>query len=104
MVKTINVAELHGLLENGKAILVDVREVAEYNIAHIDGSILIPLSELTSNKIPDKSQVIVMQCASGKRSEVACIKLLIENPGLEIYNLEGGINAWKQAGLPVLSS
>ncbi len=45
-----------------------------------------------------------MHCQSGKRSAEACKKLLIQEPTLDVYSLEGGIIAWKKAGFNVNQS
>jgi rhodanese-related sulfurtransferase len=43
----------------------------------------------------------VVHCLKGSRGASACEKLLRQDPNLEIYNLEGGIDAWSAAGLPI---
>lgn len=95
MLKTITVQELKEKLKNNEVLLVDVREPEEYQTEFIEGSYLIPLGEMTIAKLPITHKPIVLQCRSGKRSSIAAQKLLYENPDLDIYNLEGGIEAWK---------
>jgi len=94
--KEINVTELKALLDSGADIqLIDVREPAEFESAQIGGE-LIPLGTLPQNidKISKDKQVIV-HCRSGKRSANA-IMFLENNFGYEnLYNLEGGIIAWR---------
>jgi rhodanese-related sulfurtransferase len=102
MIKSTNAAELHQWLQAGAAVLVDVRQPEEYAEARIAGAVLIPLAGLTADRLPafaDKK--LVMQCHVGGRSRTACGMLAKEIAGLEVYNLEGGIVAWAQAGLPV---
>jgi sulfur-carrier protein adenylyltransferase/sulfurtransferase len=74
--------------------LIDVRESFEYEIARIDGAKLIPLGELTE-RLDELSaeQPIVVHCHSGKRSAQA-VRLLQERGFANVYNLEGGIDAW----------
>lgn len=97
MVKEISVTELKELLDNNADIqVIDVREPAEFEDANIGGE-LIPLATVPNNigKISKDKQVIV-HCRSGKRSENA-IKFLESNFGFtNLYNLKGGILAWKQ--------
>ena len=47
---------------------------------------------------------LVIHCKAGKRGGMACEKLLAEDHNLEVYNLEGGISAWTQAGYAVKTS
>ena len=99
--KTINSQDLKSRLEAGEVLLIDVREPDEYQASSIPGSHLIPLSEICCDKLPSTEKPIVIHCRSGKRSEMACQKILAENPDLDIHNLNGGILAWGNAGFDV---
>lgn len=99
--KTITVAELKHRLDKGEVILVDVREPAEYRTTSIQGAFLMPLASVSHEKLPSTSCPIVLHCRSGKRSIMACQTLLQQNPHLDVYSLEGGIEAWEQAGYAV---
>lgn len=101
--QTIIASELKNLLEKGEALLIDVREVEEYKFEHISGSILLPLNEISVEKIPSRSKPIILYCRSGKRSTYAAQKLLEQDPNLEIFSLEGGIIAWRTEELPTKS-
>lgn len=101
--QTIIASELKNLLEKGEALLIDVREVEEYETEHIAGSILLPLNEISIEKLPLKSKPIVLYCRSGKRSASAGQKLLEQDPNLEVFSLEGGIIAWRTEELPTKS-
>lgn len=94
--KEISVSELKALLDSGADIqLIDVREPSEFESAQIGGE-LIPLGTIPQNvdKISKDKQVII-HCRSGKRSANA-IMFLESNFGYEnLYNLEGGILAWR---------
>ncbi|MFT6213529.1 MAG: rhodanese-related sulfurtransferase [Alphaproteobacteria bacterium] len=104
--ETINIETLQLWVEKDESIIVDVRELAEHDAQHIDGAILISLGDITKNILPviGDSKKLVIHCRSGKRSLNACEKLLAEDPNMEIYNLEGGIEAWSKARNPVISS
>ncbi len=105
MVKFIQAKTLKQWLDAQEAVLVDVREPEEFAEERIPGSILQPLAKVSLNNLPDiTNKKLVMHCKGGVRSEFACEKLLAENPKLEVYNLEGGILAWKQHGLRIHSS
>ena len=102
--KTIDPITAHELLNNNEAILIDVREPEEYKEVHIAGAHLIPLGMIENNKLPVEcsNKKIIIHCKMGKRGSMACMKLLSENPNLDIYNIEGGIMAWENAGLEVV--
>jgi addiction module HigA family antidote len=88
-------------LEAGEVVLVDVRETKEYDLEHIAGALLMPLSELDADVFPvltDKK--LVLHCAIGKRSAAAG-RMLIKAGHGRVLHMEGGLTAWKAAGLPV---
>jgi adenylyltransferase/sulfurtransferase len=94
-VPSVSVRELKRKMDAGEALtLVDVREPYEYEIARIAGSRLIPLGELETHvsELP-RTETLVLQCHSGGRSEHAT-RLLQEAGFQNVYNLEGGIEAW----------
>lgn len=91
------------LMNREDALLIDVREPAEFESGHIPNARSIPLSAL-KERIGElekfKSRPVIMQCASGARSRRAAE--MVQKAGFErVYNLEGGIQAWSQANLPV---
>jgi adenylyltransferase/sulfurtransferase len=92
---SISVRELKRKMDKGEALtLIDVREPDEYEIAKIPGSRLIPLGEL-QQRVADlpRSGALIFQCHSGIRSARAT--QLAKDAGFEnVYNLEGGIDAW----------
>jgi len=88
-------------LEAGEVVLIDVRETKEYDLEHIAGALLLPLSEFDAEMFPvltDKP--VVLHCAIGKRSETAG-RMLVKAGHRKVMHLEGGLTAWKAAGLPV---
>lgn len=101
--KNITASELKILLDNDQALLIDVREPIEYKSEYIDGAYLIPLGEISVERLPSTEKPIVIYCRSGKRSSDACIRLLVTKPSLDVASLEGGIIAWVQAGYNVLT-
>jgi adenylyltransferase/sulfurtransferase len=91
------VQELKGKMDAREAFeLIDVREPFEFEIARIDGAKLIPLGE-----IPDRAgelnreQTLIVHCHSGRRSAQA-VQLLKKRGFSNVYNLEGGIDAWSE--------
>lgn len=73
--------------------LADVREPWEYDIVHIEGSLLIPLSQLQQaiEKLDTKIPVAVI-CHHGIRSAHACY--FLEKSGFDTINVSGGIDLW----------
>ena len=99
--RSVNAATLKLWLENNEAVLVDVREPAEYRAAHIKQAKLIPLSTLTIESVPlCAGKKLVIHCHKGGRSTAACQKLLAANSDTDLYSLEGGLEAWVKEGLP----
>jgi hydroxyacylglutathione hydrolase len=102
-VPTISAADLKKQLDEGaKLRLVDVREPAEWTseLGHIAGAELIPLGTVPANlaKLQGEEREIIAICKSGMRSQQAA-DFLAKN-GLKVKNLQGGMMAWKGAGLP----
>jgi rhodanese-related sulfurtransferase len=88
------------LIDEGKALLVDVREAGEYAQEHIDGAQLVPLSRFGLEDFSaDRDQAAVFYCRSGARTRLNA-ELLASTGFREAYELTGGIMGWKAAGLP----
>lgn len=99
MFDRITPEEAQTRLQHG-AVLVDVRERDEFDAARAPGATLIPLSEFAARvtELPMGKEVVLI-CAGGVRSARAAE--YAESQGYTVTNLEGGINAWAAAGLPV---
>ena len=103
--RTVDAKTLRKWLDNDEAVLVDVREPAEYHSENITGAKLIPLSTLNKGALPEHSgKKLVIHCRKGGRGGSACQKLQSEAPDMELYNLEGGIESWVAEGFTVNSS
>ena len=79
--------------------LIDVREPDEWEAGRIEGARHIPLGEL-GNRLGeiDRGRPVVAVCRSGSRSGKAADALRAR--GYDAENLDGGMQAWEQAGLP----
>jgi rhodanese-related sulfurtransferase len=92
-------------LDKSEAVIVDVREPGEYSAKHIRGAVLIPIATITSESLANfKNKKIIVHCQFGRRGSMACEKLLQGSLQLEVYNLEGGMTAWENAGYEVVRS
>jgi rhodanese-related sulfurtransferase len=104
----ISTAEAVRLVNREKAILLDVSEPGEYAAGHAIGARNVPLGQLesaTSSKLlpSNKALPVVVLCPSGTRANraVAILKKLgFDNARV----LAGGLNAWRDANLPVEKS
>lgn len=95
----ISAADAQSMIAKGAA-LVDIREPDEHARARIPGARSMPLARL--EKIQNVPAVI-WHCRSGMRTQ-ANAGALTENSGCDAYFLEGGLDAWRKAGLPVLEN
>lgn len=99
----ISINEATLLINRQDALVVDVRETAEWSTGHIPNARHIALGHLGKHlseidKFKDKPVIVV--CASGNRSSSGCG--VLKKAGFQqVFNLAGGMSAWSDAGLPV---
>jgi len=100
--KTVSPQEAQNLIESRRdLLLIDVRGQEELSEGFIAGSTLMPLWDIIKGtQRPPKNKPILLICAVGGRS-LALGQLMSRNGWNEVYNLKGGISAWKEAKLPV---
>jgi rhodanese-related sulfurtransferase len=103
-VNPLGTAEAIQIVNQRDGVFLDIREAAEFKKEHIAESMGLPLSTLEANiaKLKDPTQPIILICASGQRSRGAA-KQLRSHGFSNIYVLTGGLNAWKDAKLPLFS-
>ena len=96
--KNVTVDEAQQIIQqDGGLIILDVRSQQEYDSGHIPRVILIPVGELKDRLGElDETKAILVYCKSGVRSAQAS-QLLADNGFPKVYNLEGGIVAWREA-------
>ena len=100
-VQIVDTATLKAWLEEGAAVLVDVREPAEHAAERIPGALLVPLSRFRPEDLPvADGKKVVLHCHSGARSAQVAVKLALAG-WPEVWDFDGGISAWKAAGLPL---
>lgn len=87
-------------LKRSGAVLLDVREVDEWNAGHAPGARHVPLGDVGSrlDSLPRDRRLVVI-CRSGHRSSQATA--LLVRSGFDAVNLDGGMRAWAGAGLPL---
>ena len=99
---TISPERAAELVKRGEAKLVDIREADERARAHIPGSAHLPLSgDETRGLEARPGQKLLFHCASGNRTSDNAEALAARAAGCEAYMVEGGLQAWRKAGLPV---
>lgn len=99
--RMIDAVTLKRRLDEGDAILIDIREPGEFAGGHIAGARSAPLSSFAAQEIKaEPGKAVVFCCLSGMRTGKNAA--LLESKDLaDVYVLAGGLNAWKAAGLPV---
>lgn len=94
------------MLNRGKPLILDVRDEAEFASGHIQGAKHIPVAELASRikeieKFKDKP--VLVHCQRGMRAKTACTILKAQQFS-QLNNLQGGLDAWVDAKLPLVKS
>jgi len=100
----VSILQATQLFNQGKTLLLDVREEAEFATGHVRDAKNIPLKQLPTrlgeiDKFKDKTVIAV--CASGVRSATAS-GLLKKSGFTDVYSLDGGMTAWQSQGLPTV--
>jgi len=99
--RAIDAPTLKQKLDRGEAVLIDIRETDEHAREHILGARLAPLSAIDAHDFDrEHGKAAVFHCKSGVRTQTNAATLLSKGFA-EAYYLQGGIEAWKAAGLPV---
>jgi rhodanese-related sulfurtransferase len=99
--KAISPQHAAALVRSG-AVLVDIREADEHAREKIPGAHHHALSRIDGlTPIRDGDDVVIFHCRSGVRTKGNAAKLAIAAPKGRTYILDGGLDAWKKAGLPV---
>jgi len=99
--KEFTVTEVHELMAQDAAVVIDVREDAELATQHVPGMVHIPMSEIQArlDELPEERDLVIF-CRSGNRSgQVADLLSSLGDWG-EVANCTGGILEWARAGLP----
>lgn len=100
----ISVTEALMLMNRSKPLVLDVRDAAEFVAGHIHGAKNIPVAELAARtkeieKYKDKP--VLVNCQRGMRSKTACT-ILQAQQFTQLNNLQGGLDAWVEAKMPIV--
>ena len=106
-IHTLEAADFAAVLQEQSMPLVDVRTAEEYAEGHLPGAINVDVKQPDfSNRATqaikesgNQDSPVAVYCLRGSRSMKAAT--LLAKEGKEVYNLAGGITAWKEAGMPV---
>jgi rhodanese-related sulfurtransferase len=83
--------------KDGKVLFVDVRTPKEYAVSRVAGARLVPIEELEQRyrtEIPDTAEKVLVYCASGERSRLAC-DFLSRQGYTNLYHVQGGMLSWR---------
>ena len=105
-VANINSTEAVLLMNRSKPLILDVRDAAEFAAGHIQGAKHIPVAELAARmkeieKFKDKP--VLVHCQKGLRAKGAC-SILKGQQFSQLHNLQGGLDAWLEAKMPLVKS
>lgn len=95
-----------GMIDRGEVFILDVRTQEEYASGHINGSTLLAVQDIPKQELAEKlkeipkDRKILVYCRSGRRSAEAS-GILAENGFAQVYNMQGGITEWMNAGYEV---
>ena len=97
----LNPAGVAQRLKSGRAVLVDIREPDEFARMHVKGALSRPISTFeTAHLHIDPERDVVFACKTGMRTGANCERLASRVDG-EAFVLDGGLDAWAKAGLPL---
>ncbi len=107
-VRTVTATELHQRIQASRRSvdLIDVRTPAEYREVHAGCARLVPLDSLDPGAVMREragsgDEPLYIICRSGARSRKACAAF-VKAGYTNVVNVEGGMSAWEEAGLPVV--
>ncbi|ELW1645935.1 rhodanese family protein [Enterobacter oligotrophicus] len=101
--ESVSPQEAQRLIEQG-AVLIDIRDRAEYLREHIPYALSLPLADITADKtvVSAERQPVIFHCLTGMRTAQNAHVLTKAASPAPVLLMAGGINAWKSAGLPTI--
>ena len=102
-IKQVGPAEVTHLLNHQDAVLLDVRDKSEYQEGSLPGAVSLPYSQIVEDRAKlekYRQRPVVVFCKNGQQGARTCS--ILRKQGFEnIYNLDGGLLAWRTANMPV---
>ena len=103
-VANVSATEAVMLMSRSKPLILDVRDATEFAAGHIQGAKNIPMAELAGRikeieKFKDKP--VLVHCQRGMRAKSACSILRVQQFS-QLSNLQGGLDTWVEAKLPLI--
>ena len=92
------------LINRRNAVVVDLRPAADYANGHLPSARHLEFAELQAKVgqlVKNKSNPVLLVCQNGQQSNKA-VRVVQDAGYAEVHVLEGGLNAWQQAGMPVV--
>ena len=101
--KVLSPKDFKAKMSQPSVVILDVRTPEEFTDGHLDKAINLDIKndqfEAQCNKL-DKSKPVLVYCLVGKRSNRAAV--MLRQKGFDVLELDGGMEAWQDAGLPVV--
>jgi rhodanese-related sulfurtransferase len=105
-VPNVSATEAVLMLNRTKPLVLDVRDEAEFASGHIQGAKHIPVAEL-ANRLKEiekfKDKPVLVHCKKGIRARAACTILQAQQFS-KLHNLQGGLDSWVEAKLPLVKT
>ena len=101
----LGAADFQKKTQESGVVILDVRSAGEFYTGHIEGAINIDVEGMTFDgdiAQLDKSKTYAVYCHSGRRSGIAVGKMA-DAGFTKLFNLDGGIQVWQAAGLPLVT-
>jgi rhodanese-related sulfurtransferase len=106
MTPQITVNEVYKAMnEKADIVLLDVRTPGEYNKGKIEGSINIPVDNISSNvmtSLPDKNKIVYVYCLSGSRSNIV-VETMVQLGYTNVFSMTSGLLMWRSKKYPTVA-
>lgn len=94
--------EAKRMQDAGEAVIIDLRGAEQFHTQHIVGAEHMPSDTMDVHNLPEfGGKKRIVHCNKGGRAGQFCSAVMAADSEVELYHLQGGINAWVDAGLPV---
>jgi rhodanese-related sulfurtransferase len=100
----LSAAEATQLINRRNAVVIDLRPSADFANGHLPSARHIEFAELQAKVgqlVKNKSNPVLLVCQTGQQSHKA-VRIVQDAGYAEVHVLQGGLNAWQQAGMPVV--